>query len=154
MNRPGETFIDSADALTLSNGRLGANRPDDARQLHWQVALAAKAAAKHLPATGSTLVIRRRSSAYPLTVTVSPLNPRTVTPFANQRWGVAIFFTTAEPKPPLPIAELARLFGLTMAEARVAASIADGMPLGEVAARHGVTKNTVRGRRFCYPSTP
>jgi hypothetical protein len=74
-----------------------------------------------------------------------------VTPFVNQRWGVAVFFTTAEPKPPLPIAELARLFGLTMAEARVAASIADGMPLGEVAARHGVTKNTVRGRRFLLP---
>jgi hypothetical protein len=61
---------------------------------------------------------------------------RTVTPFVNQRWGIAIFFTTAEPKPPLPIAELARLFGLTMAEARVAASIADGIcPLAR--SRHG-----------------
>jgi DNA-binding CsgD family transcriptional regulator len=64
----------------------------------------------------------------------------------DERGLVLVFLHDPEETPPLRESDLAAMFGLTPAQAKLAALLAQGLSLEDVAARLGLTLNTVRTR--------
>jgi DNA-binding CsgD family transcriptional regulator len=89
------------------------------------------------------IVIQRERKA-PVVVRVLPIHGGARTPFLGAR--ALLTFVPLEPAPgPVP-ALLARVFGLTPAEARLAATIAQGKAPEQVAEELGIARTTVRNQ--------
>ena len=76
---------------------------------------------------------------------VMPL-PRHGMTLARQRPAALVFVTDPERSPEIPQAQIARLYRLTPAEARLVADLVAGQSLAEYAERAGITLNTARWR--------
>ncbi len=146
INAAAEAIVMAGDGLRLCGGRLTAAQPEETRGLESQVAEAVKTASGAAHRPGDFLAVTRASSDCPLTVMVAPITPRTATHFGRQRPAALIFVAAPERQPGLSIAQLCRVFRLTAAEARLADALAAGMTLGEIAAGHGLSKNTIRNQ--------
>jgi DNA-binding CsgD family transcriptional regulator len=146
MNRAAEMTVASGDTLSVRNGKLGASQPDDSNALQRQVADAVKAGAGEGHSSGSVLAIRRRSAPCPLAITIVPLIGCTAARVGAQQQTAALFFANPDHESGLSPMQLKRLFGLTLAEARIAAAISSGLTLDAIAAKYGITKNTVRNQ--------
>jgi DNA-binding CsgD family transcriptional regulator len=96
-------------------------------------------------ALGGSMAVTRPSGKRGYVLTVAPLPPETQTPTAQ---GGAILVTVVDPenRRELPIERLTQVFGLTPAEARVAAALSQGDRLEEIAASGGVSIGTVRSQ--------
>ena len=86
----------------------------------------------------------RRTGAGPLVVRVLPVHGAARTPFLGAR--VILTFTVLEPGPRPNVAMLAKAFGLTPAEARLAAVMAEGSNPEGAAEVLGVSRTTVRNQ--------
>jgi len=140
-NALAESLLRQGDAIRVIAGRLVSNDQVAGRRLSLAVVEAVSAASGNDAAVNSTFAIAREDRL-PLTVMVAPLRP------AQDGFGAAIpsaiVFVRDLEKPTLSSRALRGLFGLTAAEANIAAKLAKGVSLEGIAAAHCVSLNTVR----------
>lgn len=142
-NRAAAAIVATRDGLELSaDGPVAASPKATARLRHLVREAIATAARRGLGA-GGAVALPRPSGCRPLHALVTPL-PLEGNPFGSTRAAAAIFVTDPELRPELPAAALASLFGMTPAEARVAALLAVGSSPNEVAEQLEIRVQTVR----------
>jgi DNA-binding CsgD family transcriptional regulator len=143
-NQVADDIVSRADGLTAKNGRLSAW--SDASAL--SRAIVAALPTSGVAPAGSTLRIERRNSDRPLLVRVMPVDLTqcagfVLTPASARRGAIVIIndpCTTFAPSADL----LRQMFGLTPTEADIAARLAKGLSIIEIADELGIGKGTAR----------
>lgn len=142
-NRAATALFAAEKALKLTPRGLVAVMPTESRQLNALIQGAiATGLGKGLSA-GGAMAISRDGFRRPLQILVTPLRTKAIY-LGKDVPVVAIFITDPESKPVSDPAVLARLYGLTRAEARLAELLAGGVSLGDAADELGVAQSTVR----------
>jgi len=142
-NRMARALFRKRDALIADRNGLRAVRSHDSTVIRTLIAAAAKTFSGQARKAGGTLKIQRPKGRSPIEVMVSPIA-------RDQRFGVAqcavaaLYVTDPESIPERPETELARLHGLTPAEAHVATLIARGRSGRQVADELAISYNTVK----------
>jgi DNA-binding CsgD family transcriptional regulator len=144
-NRAAEALVRAGDGIQLRNHRLIASHTEAARTLDRLIAEAAQCAAGGDPHKGGgALALPRSDGRQPLLVVVAPLPAYSAACLWWAEPAVAVFITDPQARPQAPAECLADLFGLTPAEARLAAALAAGDSLADTAGKFGLSKHTVR----------
>jgi DNA-binding CsgD family transcriptional regulator len=145
VNRAAESLLRAGDGLSLLKQRLVIADQGAARRLERLTQEAAQCAAGGDPHRGGgSALVPRRLGRRPLVLTVVPLPARSAAQFWRAEPAVAVFIADPEARP-LDLAErFAQLFGLTPAEARLAAKLAAGDSPAAVAETLGLSKHTIR----------
>jgi len=142
-NHDAEAVLAQADGLRVEDGELVVAGAEDAATLRHAVREAALAGAQRQDQAGRAFTFSRPSGLPPWRVLVAPLRDTHLRVGPGQ--ADAVVFITDPAAVRLPSAELiAQSFGLTPAEARVAALLARGSGIPAVAEALGVSINTVR----------
>lgn len=143
-NRKAHDLATAGDGLRLASEGISASHGPSARRLRRLVLDAARTGAGRGSAAGGAVALERPSGRRPLQAFVSPLARRG----AARRWGTgacALVLVSDPEETPPPCEELLRgLWGLTHAEARVAAEVASGADLDRVGDALGIRRETVR----------
>ena len=138
-NAAAEHTLSAQDGLRAAHGVMSAADPATTRQLG---AAIARAAAGDMP-TGGSLAVKRPSGRRPYAVQIAPCRPERTGLFPSPaRVVVTIVDLDAESGPDRET--LRALFGLTTAQASVAALLARGRDLRDIAATLGISLYTVR----------
>ncbi len=142
-NRAGAAMLASGDGLGVSPLGLVASSLAANQQLQ-----AAIAAASAQPGRAGSAVLPRPSGQPPLSVTVLPLSPDLQVSFMARPGAPAVLVSITEPQagPAALHPGIAQLFGLTAAEAALAARLMAGSTLQEVSAERGRSIATVRSQ--------
>jgi DNA-binding CsgD family transcriptional regulator len=140
VNRAAEELFDddlrvSARHLVLRDLRASATW----NQLTARLRLAAGGALQ----TPASLVARRRGKS-PVLIRVVSIPPAAGSPFLGAR--VLVTLAEAEPLPSPEVSTLSQLFGLTLAEAKLAGLVAIGTALPQAASRLGISHQTARNQ--------
>jgi DNA-binding CsgD family transcriptional regulator len=143
-NRAVEEMAAASDGLILSGARLTADRTDDAAALARLIDEVLQSAARRGGQGSGSLRISRPSGRRPYAVLVAPLSERTTLLADSQAPAALILITDPERQPEVLGRRLVELFGLTAAEARLAAALAEGKRLDEIADERGVRMPTLR----------
>lgn len=114
------------------DGMIAARRSEDHRRLTHAIEMLSAGD----PGQESALTIEPDEDAGGLSVILVPAGLR--------RGGVALFIADLDDQLTIDEGRLAELYGLTAAEARVLAGLAQGQPLEDIAERHGLKVATVR----------
>jgi DNA-binding CsgD family transcriptional regulator/PAS domain-containing protein len=145
-NRFGDEILAAADGLAREGAGLRAGTNADTERLNHVIAQVAGSIGESGTTPVGVLSLERPSLSPPWLVVVVPVHARrradTVTEIA------ALFVTEAAGGNPtgIPPEAVARLFGLTPAEARLMVALIDGLTLDEAADRFEVSKNTLRNQ--------
>ncbi len=142
VNPMAEAILAAGDGLLLVRGVLDAAVPAEGERLRGLVA-AAIAARRDAHATpGGLMRISRRSGAVPYEVLVGPAQP------SHLGLGdLAVVFVRDPASRPMATGERLRaLYGVTPAEARLLEALLAGDTLDEVAARHALSRETLRSQ--------
>jgi DNA-binding CsgD family transcriptional regulator len=131
----------ACDGLTEERGTLGASMRSESSALRRLVADALDVAAGRRPA-GGVLRLSRPSGARPLSLLVAPFKRAAAGPFGDPQPAAVVFVSDPDARIDAPADMLARLHGLSPAEANVAAEVLEGGSLSDVAERLGITRNT------------
>jgi DNA-binding CsgD family transcriptional regulator len=143
VNRTGEEICRQADGLTIQRGILTASVAGETQQLQQLLRSTTQVTNGTGTTTRDAMLISRPSGRRPFIVLVSPL--RAGHSWLDDRQPTAVVFVSdLERTPELPADRLARLYGLTPAEAQLAQHVASGKDLQEIAATSRRTMNTVR----------
>lgn len=138
-----EALLHSGDALLTERGRLVAARLAETRALQRMIAAASRTALGQGVSAGGALALSRRSGDTPLAVVVAPV--RDLRPWLGGTRPTAIVLAGAPGVAPTASASTLRaLYGLTPAEATIAAAIGGGRPLADAAANLGISPLTAR----------
>ena len=141
-NCAAEQMLRVRDGLSATHSRLGASHRATRKRLADTIA----AVAEHR-GYPNTLPIPRPSSGRPLQALVIPM-PRTEPPMERvpPRTIPLVMLVVSDPDAlPMPLPQrLAVLWGLTPAESRLAAGIANGESVQDYAGKHCLSENTVR----------
>jgi DNA-binding CsgD family transcriptional regulator len=89
-------------------------------------------------------IVVRRKTGVPVIVRILPVHGAARTPFLGAR--ALLTFTPAEPKPGPSSSLLAKTFGLTPAEARLASIISEGISPEKAAEELGIARETARNQ--------
>ncbi|MCC6776415.1 MAG: hypothetical protein IT537_07225 [Hyphomicrobiales bacterium] len=138
VNRAAEAILGAGDGIALAATGIVASRAQDDAALRRLIAAAAA-----MPAAGGAHAVARPSGRAAYSLLVSPL-PDASAPFAPGGAVVAVLLTDPEQRHELPEELLIRTYGLTRAEAAVAARIATGSALKQVAGELGIAATTAR----------
>ena len=141
-NRAADEILAARDGLGLGRqGLVAASRHADVLLQRALAAASIDARGGRSPAPAA-LAIERPSLERPYEVLVAPLGAlRSADPAA----GILVLITDPATMSELPAALVARLHGLTPAEARVAVALAAGRSLAEIAQASGYTRDAARG---------
>jgi len=140
-NDAGERVLRARDGLQRNGAELCASSARWTRPLRDLVACTARA--ERVQRVVETLVLPRPSGARALQLLLIALAPDG-SDRENGRVKVALFVSDPDAALELPEAQVRRLFGLTQAEAHIAAQLAGGASPREIAAHGGVQINTIR----------
>lgn len=140
-NAAGEALLTRGKALCTLGGRLTATDPGAAHDLAGLIAEAAAADWERRRA--GTLQITAPDGTAPCTVTATPLRFEQRSVFSHGST-ILVQVTEAAPEPAINDAGLAKLFGLTRAESRLALALYSGMTLRDAADRYEISINTAR----------
>ena len=145
-NRSASRLLDTGDGLTLSHGRIGAARREQMEQLRDLVdrACSAEERGKDEATFAGVMTIDRSGEVRPLSIMVAPVQLSAEAEGNSQV--AAIFIRDLEVRQSVPPEVLAKLFGLTPAEARVVVELVKGKRPQEVADDLNVSLNTVRNQ--------
>ena len=144
LNRAAERVLRRRDGLLVEHGCLVAALPHEREALRVLIAQAAQTTAGALlRAGGGAMPISRPSMERAYNVLVTPLGRRHTSRHGPEA-AVAVFIADPEDRGSSEIGALVRLFRLTPAEARLAAGIATGAALNEVADALGIGRETAR----------
>jgi len=134
-NAPAMTLLARGDGLAWApGGRIRAERQSDSETLRAEIARASSRP------VGGALQVQRSSGARPLQLVIAPFMPRD----ALTTQGAKILATDPESQDAELAQVLIDLFGLSRAEARVAASLTEGKTLPVIAEMNGVKLSTVQ----------
>ena len=141
MNERARTLLRRGDALFDKGGRLHARLPVDEARL--QGLLASALPADDLPAASGSLSVGGSSTAPRITLHVMPV---TAYPLGYDLWRVAAIALLIETGPRSQIDSdlVATVLGLTPAEGRVAALLAGGHTVRNIAFMSGTRESSVR----------
>jgi DNA-binding CsgD family transcriptional regulator/PAS domain-containing protein len=139
-NRRAGTLLARREGVELDRERLRAVDPRETAALE---SLIARAVASETRPSGGVLALSRSCRRHPLVVSVTPLDGREGRPPAAMA-GALVLMSDPEDLPAVPEADLCRLYGLTQAESRVAAHVARGETVEEVAAALEIRPTTVK----------
>lgn len=142
-NRYAEEVLADGDGLRVERGALVAGASEATAALRRLVAGAADPTACGPASAGGCLTLARPSLRRPLELLVAPLTPE-LAPVAAGRAVAALFLVDPERRVELPLEALRQLYGLTPAEARLAALVGEGLGLPEVAERLGICRETAK----------
>jgi DNA-binding CsgD family transcriptional regulator len=142
-NRSAAEVLARNDGLQLDRGGPRAADPAQTRKLQRLIAEAALTGARKGKAAGAALRLARPSGRPALEVEVTPIL-RASSPLFDRRASAAVFVTDPDARAECSPERLRRVFGLTAMEAEVAARVARGRRLPEIAGELGVTIHTVR----------
>jgi DNA-binding CsgD family transcriptional regulator len=144
LNNLAESIIRRQDGLRVIHGRIEAWRPPETIVLHRLIADAAASARGNDSGPGGSIAISRPSEGAKVAVQVMPLPDAVAGRFQAVEPCAALIITISEENRTAPSGLLRPLFNLTAAEARLAAALAEGKALAEIAEHNGVSMNTIR----------
>ncbi len=139
-NTAGERLLTKHKGLTVLHGRLVAQHSETARRLEQLIDAATASGGAQI---GGAMNIPSPGHRLPLALQVTPI-PRALIPSFGLPRTALVCVTDLESEIRSPEAELRALFGLTLAESKVATAIFDGMSMREASEQLGVALNTVR----------
>ena len=142
-NRSASRLLDSGDGLGLSHGRITASRRDQVDQLSNLVEKACTGLGLDDDDGAGVMTVDRGDGVRPLSIKVAPVQLSTGD---NGSRAAAIFIRDLEVRQSVPPEVVAKLFGLTFAEARVVVELVKGKRPQEVSEDLGVSLNTVRNQ--------
>jgi PAS domain S-box-containing protein len=145
-NRSASRLLDLGDGLTLSHGRIGAAQREQTEQLRDLVDRACSAQERETAEAtfAGVMTVDRGGDIRPLSIMVAPVQLSAEAEGNSQV--AAIFIRDLEVRQSVPPEVLAKLFGLTPAEARVVVELVKGKRPQEVADDLNVSLNTVRNQ--------
>lgn len=146
-NAAADTLLNRRDGIAVHRGRLTAAQPDEDRQLHKLIADAAANGQGLDRGSGGSLRFTRADPDAYYVVTVAPVrgaNDRPLFDEIDRRAEAMVVVAEPLSRPGFPAEEIARVHGLTKAEARLAAAIAAGDTVRDYSDRHELSENTVR----------
>lgn len=142
-NEAAERILRERDGFTLGVGGLLMVSPAENKRLQALIRSAACVNAGSNVEPGGYMSISRPSGRYPYRCLVAPLGRDRIAASVDQP-AVLLFITDPEQPAVVDPHAVQALFGLTPAEARVAAGLAMGERLPSVARRLGISLNTAR----------
>ena len=152
LNKQAEAIVAAGNGLTLSKNILRAPTWSETQTLHKLIFDAAQAPQR----SGGGMSVSGPGLAQPLSILVTPVGKEQDKAFQldNARVAAALFFGSAGQQLEFFLEGLIRLYGLTRAEARLAAALANGHSLEKIAKQFGVSKHTVRSQlKSCFRKT-
>lgn len=144
-NAIGREILDAGDGLKIADGVLIARDPRLTRILHENIRASAEAQTLTQPEPGRPIAIERPASTLPLTAIVYP-GPNASPALAPLRRTAVVVLRDPDRRAAVSSHVVAQLFGLTPAEATLAAQISQGATLDEAAQQLGVRRNTARSQ--------
>lgn len=143
LNRPAQMILQERDGLRLVNSRLMADSPSESARLRAMISAAVSLNLSGFIQSGGALLISRRKGAS-LQLVVSPF----VAGLESVPVQVTATISVRDPKAECvcQVDVFQSLYGLTKAEAKLAALLVDGRDLAEAAAINCVTRETVRSQ--------
>jgi DNA-binding CsgD family transcriptional regulator/PAS domain-containing protein len=135
MNAPASAILAERDGIALASNTLVLADPALGRQLHARLTRG--------EAAPTTLRIERPSGTGDLLLVVAPA-PAPDFVAAGGGPAAVLFLTDPTHAPRIAVEAVRDVLGLTQSEAAVAACLAEGLAPAEVAARLGISPNTVR----------
>lgn len=142
-NAAAERILERGDGIIVHRGKLCAQRNGQTEALRDLVACACGVGENPSPGIGGEIAIGRPSGRRDLLVSITPIG-RTGKSASASQFAATITITDPEDRPAPRQAILETLFGLTPAEARLAAEMATGDSLERVAARLDLTRESAR----------
>jgi DNA-binding CsgD family transcriptional regulator len=144
-NVRGQQLLESRDGLNLLGGVLRAMTPADTQRLRQAVQETDRAARGASIQPRATLRLPRPSGNSDLVVRASPVAPSVASTFGvGELVTVALFIHDPDEDSPVVEDMLAEAFGLSHAEAAVAARIWEGDSVADAARELGISPNTVK----------
>ena len=146
LNRSGEELLRIGDGLQSRSGRLHATDPSSNEALHANLVAAGGGHAIPNPAIATPFPLHRGLDRLSLTCWTVPVAASSPTALATVAEPGCALLLVGDPELRTEVATetVARLFGLTPAESRLAAAIASDETLREYAERRELSENTVR----------
>ena len=144
VNRAAEEMAAAGDGLLLRGGCLTAASGKAAAALGRAITGAVRTATRHNGQGGDALLVTRPSGRRPFAVLIVPLSPDLPLAAEHQTPAALILITDLERQPKVLGRRLVELFGLTPAEASLAAALVAGKRLEEIAEERGVRMPTLR----------
>ena len=145
INRAARELLGQCDGLVIAAGELRARTPEPTRRLRDALASAAAVTAGlSMERPGAALCIGRPSGRRAYQLLVTPLDRANDWAEIPGRAVAIVFITDPERVAQSPDGILRQLYGFTPAEARIAAALAAGKTVNEIAAIRGLTRETVR----------
>jgi DNA-binding CsgD family transcriptional regulator len=142
-NRSARRILDNRDGLMIDRQGLRAGRSRETNALHALIGCTAASCGHRASSSGGGLNVTRPNGRRALQVLVSPIRPQQ-TLHLGERAVAAIYVTDPEQVSERPEVVLIRLYGLTRAEAKVAALIVRGMSARQAAEGLAISYNTVK----------
>jgi len=142
-NRSASRLLDSGDGLALRYGRITAARREQVDSLRDLVDGVCTGTGIDEDEGAGVMTIDRGDSMRPLSIKVAPVQLNSSDDGSRV---AAVFIRDLEIRQSVPPEVVAKLFGLTFAEARVVAELVKGKRPQEVADDLGVSLNTVRNQ--------
>jgi DNA-binding CsgD family transcriptional regulator len=137
MNKAAGAIVAQRDGLSACHRLLGARCSGEADRLHKLIAEASRSGGG-----GGAMRVARPSGSPAYELLIGPLPTDTLSN-GNGR-GAIVFIRDPRNPPPPDLSRLIALHGLTTAEARLAAALAEGHCLDEIAARFNISVCTAR----------
>jgi DNA-binding CsgD family transcriptional regulator len=144
-NRAAERLLSAGDGIDATRGRLRATRTRASAQLSRMIYRSALTGIGQDDVAVNAVSIARSNDASPIAVIAEPLAPGHHESMGQGRREGAILFvghSTMEARP--SAARIAAIYGLTVAEAEIAASIVSGASVASAALARGITGNTAK----------
>ena len=145
LNRMAEAILEQNDGLGISGNALHAGRSKEENRLRGLILKAAVTGSGHGFESGGMMAVPRPSERRAFEILVTPLRPGVLLS-AQRQQTAAIFLVDPENQPEPSDEALIRLFGLTPAEARLAASLIQGKSLKQASEEFRLSRNTVRSQ--------
>lgn len=145
LNQRAQRILDLNDGLSLSRRGLIARRQEETYRLRGLIRGAIATASGKGLASGGAMLISRPSLRRSFQVLVTPL-PQGGSCLYPQQSAAGVFVTDPESSGAPAAQMLGRLFGLTPAEARLAALLMQGKSLDEAAESFNLSRNTLRSQ--------
>jgi DNA-binding CsgD family transcriptional regulator/PAS domain-containing protein len=143
VNRVGGEICRQADGLTISKEVLTAASPAETSRLGQLVYDCVHTANGNGQASGGPLLITRPSGRRSYALLVTPLRAGRKG-LEERRPAAVVFLSDPDQSPETPAGALARLYGLTRAEARVVHALASGQRIEDIAEQSQRSLSTVR----------
>lgn len=152
INREAEKLVLEDNGLMIGDNRFSLADRQEAGMLNQLIAEAEQSPVRK----GGSLITSHSDPASSLNILVVPVNVSSDLNLGVDEGSaaIALFISRTDQQFVLPVDILKRLFGLTNAEAMVAAELANGNSTGEIARLMSLSKNTIRNHlKSCFVKT-